>query len=270
MVKELSIVENICPVEKWKIKCPNPMNPEFVVIHNTGNNASARNEIEYMISNNNETSFHYAVDDIEAVQGLPLYRNGWHASDGNGIGNRKGIGIEICYQTGTLEQFRKSEDNAAFLVAKILKERNWDISRVKKHQDFCEKRCPKRTLEMGWQRFLNMVQSYMFTPIKYGRDYSPIFNADYYDEKYYDLNVFHHDKGALFEHFLTYGVYEGRVACEDFIINDYIILNPDLESAFMGDRGAYAQHYIDYGRAEGRRSVISNYSQSQSNSTDYL
>ena len=34
-----------------------------------------------MTNNNYETSFHYAVDDKEIVQGLPLDRNGWHSSD---------------------------------------------------------------------------------------------------------------------------------------------------------------------------------------------
>lgn len=51
-----------------------------------------------MIGNNNEVSFHYAVDDVEVVQGIPENRNAWHAGDkGNGKGNREGIAIEICY-----------------------------------------------------------------------------------------------------------------------------------------------------------------------------
>ncbi|MFR5581258.1 MAG: hypothetical protein ACLTJ1_12655, partial [Thomasclavelia ramosa] len=35
----------------------------------------------------------------------------------------------------------------------------WGIDKVKKHQDFANKYCPHRTLDMGWQRFLNMVQA---------------------------------------------------------------------------------------------------------------
>lgn len=254
MVNNLRIVQMLCPSSKWDIKCPYLMNAEFIVVHNSGNNASAKAEVSYMISNSTSTSYHFAVDDKEAYQGLPLTRNGWHAGDGNGIGNRKGIGIEICYQTGPLDKFLKSEENAAYLIASLLTERGWDISRVKKHQDFSGKRCPMRTLDLGWERFLKMVQSYMFEPIRYGRDYSPVFDADWYDSHNADLIVFHHDKGALFEHFLTYGVYEGRKACETFSVNDYATLNIDLQSVFNGDKGAYAQHYIDYGRAEGRKS----------------
>ena len=92
---ELRKVE--CPSEKVEIKCPYAMTPTRIVIHNTANDASAANEIAYMLSNNKETSFHFAVDDKEIVQGIPLNRNAWHAGDGNGKGNREGIAIEICY-----------------------------------------------------------------------------------------------------------------------------------------------------------------------------
>ncbi|MEC2444681.1 N-acetylmuramoyl-L-alanine amidase, partial [Bacillus cereus] len=47
----------------------------------------------YMIRNDNQVSFHIAVDDKEAVQGIPLERNAWHTGDGNGNGNRKSIGV---------------------------------------------------------------------------------------------------------------------------------------------------------------------------------
>ncbi|MDV4149399.1 hypothetical protein R0131_00970 [Clostridium sp. AL.422] len=30
---------------------------------------------------------------------------------------------------------------------------------MKKHQDFSGKYCPHRTLDMGWQRFLNIIQT---------------------------------------------------------------------------------------------------------------
>jgi len=49
--------------------------------------------------------------------------------------------------------------NAAKFIAYKLKEKGWDINRVKKHQDFSGKYCPHRTLDMGWQRFLDMVQA---------------------------------------------------------------------------------------------------------------
>lgn len=39
------------------------MTPRYITIHNTDNDASAMNEVKYMISNNNKVSFHVAVDD---------------------------------------------------------------------------------------------------------------------------------------------------------------------------------------------------------------
>jgi N-acetylmuramoyl-L-alanine amidase CwlA len=138
------------------------MTPEFIVIHNTYNDASANNEVSYMQRNSNSTSFHIAVDNFEAVQGLPLDRNAWHAGDGNGSGNRKGISIEICYSKSGGARFEAAQDNAAQLTAKMLKERNWDITKVKKHQDFSGKHCPHRTLDdYGWDYFLNLVSKYL-------------------------------------------------------------------------------------------------------------
>ena len=53
------------------------------------------------------------------------------------------------------------ERNAAELIAQLLKERGWGIDKVTKHQDYSGKYCPHRTLDMGWQRFLDMVQGYL-------------------------------------------------------------------------------------------------------------
>ena len=160
----VKVVKNLVNESKYSIKCPYSMQAEFVVMHNTANDAPAKNEIAYMIRNDNQVSFHYAVDDVEIVQGIPENRNAWHAGDGgNGNGNRKGIAIEICYSKSGGDRFIKAEKNAAEFVASILKARGWGIDRVKKHQDFANKYCPHRTLDMGWERFLNMVKSYMGT-----------------------------------------------------------------------------------------------------------
>ena len=144
---------------KYNIKCPYSMTPTRIVVHNTANDASANNEIKYMISNNNEVSFHYAVDDKEVVQGIPTNRNAWHAGDGNGTGNRKGIAVEICYSKSGGDRFIKAEQNAAKFIASLLKEKDWGIDKVTKHQDYSGKYCPHRTLDMGWERFLNMIRS---------------------------------------------------------------------------------------------------------------
>lgn len=145
--------------KKYGIKCPYAMTPEYITVHNTSNDASANNEVQYMIHNSNQVSFHIAVDDVEAVQGLPLDRNGWHSGDGNGPGNRKSIGIEICYSRSGGERYRKAERNAIKLIAQLLKERGWGIDRVKKHQDWSGKYCPHRILDEGrWESFKAEIQ----------------------------------------------------------------------------------------------------------------
>lgn len=80
--------------------------------------------------------------------------------DGNGKGNREGIAIEICYSLSGGDRFIKAEQNAVDLIVDILKRYGWGIDRVTKHQDYGNhKYCPHRTLDMGWDRFLNMIKA---------------------------------------------------------------------------------------------------------------
>ena len=160
----MALIRNLIPESQYSTKCPYSMIPKGICIHNTANDAPASNEIAYMISNNNEVSFHIAIDDTEAIQGIPFNRNTWHAGDGgSGEGNRNYISIEICYSKSGGDRFIKAEQRAAKEVAKLLKQYSWTISNIKKHQDFSAKYCPHRTLDMGWQRFLNMVQAELNT-----------------------------------------------------------------------------------------------------------
>ena len=154
--------QNLVSSSKYSIKCPYEMKAEFIVVHNTANDAAAANEVKYMISNNNQVSFHYAVDDKEVIQGLPVNRNAWACGDGaNGKGNRKGIQIEICYSKSGGARFENAEKNAAKFIAQLLKERGWGVDKVKKHQDFSNKYCPHRTLDKGWASFVNMIKDYL-------------------------------------------------------------------------------------------------------------
>ena len=158
----MQITNVTCPISKYSIKCPYEMIPEFIVIHNTANNASAMAEISYMLGNNNKTSFHVAVDNERVVTGLPFNRNSWNAGDGrNGAGNRKGISIEICYSKSGGQRFDEAENLCASYVAMLLKRYGWGIDKVKKHQDFMNKYCPHRTLDYGWERFLNKIREHL-------------------------------------------------------------------------------------------------------------
>jgi N-acetylmuramoyl-L-alanine amidase len=147
--------------KKHKIKCPYSMKAEYITVHNTWNDASANNEVQYMIANSNQVSYHFAIDDKEVVQGIPLDRNAWHAGDGgNGTGNRKSIGIEICYSKSGGSKYYQAEGLAIQFIAQLLKKRGWGIDRVKKHQDWSGKHCPHRILDEGrWNSFLQAIQS---------------------------------------------------------------------------------------------------------------
>ncbi|MEC0886849.1 N-acetylmuramoyl-L-alanine amidase [Bacillus atrophaeus] len=146
----IAVRKNLVSENKYKLKCPNAMSAEYITIHNTANDASAANEISYMINNTSSTSFHFAVDDKEVIQGLPLNRNAWHTGDGtNGTGNRKSIGVEICYSKSGGARYKAAEERAIKFVAQLLKERGWGIDRVRKHQDWNGKYCPHRILSEG-------------------------------------------------------------------------------------------------------------------------
>ena len=157
-----TIKQNLVASENYSVKCPHSMTAEFIVVHNTANDATAENEVAYMIRNKNQVSFHYAVDDQEVVQGIPITRNAWACGDGaNGKGNRKGIQVEICYSKSGGTRFDQAEKNAAHFIATLLRERGWGIEKVKKHQDFRNKYCPHRTLDKGWNGFIQMIKIYL-------------------------------------------------------------------------------------------------------------
>lgn len=155
----VQIIKKAMPSNQVSRKCPYSMKPTRIIVHNTANDASAQNEIAYMQRNNSSTSFHFAVDDKEIVQGIELNRNSWNCGDGtNGTGNRQGISIEICYSKSGGDRFIKAEQNTVDLIVKLLKEYGWGIKQITKHQDYNGKYCPHRTLDMGWERFLNMIR----------------------------------------------------------------------------------------------------------------
>jgi len=157
----MKLTRLMVPSNKYNIKCPYTMQPNGICVHNTANKASAMAEISYMVGNNNQVSYHYAVDDYRIVQGVEENRNAWHAGDGlNGNGNRNKIAIEICHSTNSdTSMFDKSEKLAAKFIAYLLKKKGWGIEKVSKHQDYSGKYCPHKTLDLGWTRFLNLIRA---------------------------------------------------------------------------------------------------------------
>lgn len=81
---------------------------------------------------------------------------------------------------------------------------------------------------------------------------------DYFDAKYYaslypDLQAaYGDDEEGLYEHYITFGIKEGRSASRVFNVNKYREKYKDLENAFGDDWDAYANHYAVFGIKEGR------------------
>ena len=154
--------QNLVAKDKYSIKCPYDMKVEYITVHDTANSASATNEIQYMITNNNEVSFHLAVDETQVIQGLPFDRNSWSCGDGaKGTGNRKSISVEICrpaHEDKSL--YTKAEENAVYVVARLLYIHNLSIEKLKKHQDWSGKTCPNVLLKEGrWNTFKERVNT---------------------------------------------------------------------------------------------------------------
>lgn len=90
--------------------------------------------------------------------------------------------------------------------------------------------------------------------IKDGIDYSKVFNHNYYAEKYADIKrVYGTNAEKLFQHFLNFGMSEGRQGCSEFNVSIYQASNPDLVNAFGRNIPAYYKHYCTYGYKENRK-----------------
>lgn len=137
---------------------------KYIVIHETGNegknaDAASHNDFLHRECNNQETSWHYTVDDHEVYNHIPDNELAFHAGDGlnESGGNLHGIGIEMCINPEN--DYEQTLKNTARLTALLLKAYHLDIGSVKKHQDFSGKECPTRLIRgERWQEFLDSVK----------------------------------------------------------------------------------------------------------------
>ncbi len=87
-------------------------------------------------------------------------------------------------------------------------------------------------------------------------DYSAVFDAAYYADRYPDLKAaYGGDESALLQHFIQYGMAEGRQGSSQFDVYSYKNLYPDLRAAFGNNLKSYYMHYISSGKAEGRKAT---------------
>lgn len=130
------------------------MTPESIAIHSTGNaKSTAKNERAWLTNPTNDrlASWHVVVGEKEAIEAIPLDEVAYHA--GSKAGNNSSIGIELC-ESGDRSMVIA---NAVELVAKLLKERNWGVNRLKRHYDWSGKDCPRIMSANNWQGWREFV-----------------------------------------------------------------------------------------------------------------
>jgi N-acetyl-anhydromuramyl-L-alanine amidase AmpD len=78
----------------------------FIVVHNTANDAPARNEASYAKRRTDSVSSHYYADDEQVIQSLDTDFGAWHV--GSRTGNTQGISYEITGTNGKSEAWWKT------------------------------------------------------------------------------------------------------------------------------------------------------------------
>lgn len=154
------IVDHIPKTTPYKRRPGIALTPQYITIHSTANlTSTAKNERDWLVNKNNTVtaSWHIAVDENQAVEAIPLNEVAYHA--GTKAGNNSSIGIEIC-ESGDRQ---KTLQNAAQLVAKLLKERGWGVDKLRRHYDWSGKICPRIFYNngkwTGWDEFKKAVQN---------------------------------------------------------------------------------------------------------------
>ena len=80
-----------------------------------------------------------------------------------------------------------------------------------------------------------------------------IFDAKLYAQLYPDVvAVFGTDADKLFQHFMTFGINEGRKINQYFDVNAYKAAYPDLAKAFGDNTAMYYKHFVAFGIKEHR------------------
>ena len=100
---------------------------------------------------------------------------------------------------------------------------------------------------------ISVAASTIQTLVETTSGYDCIYNEAYYIMANPDVYaVFGNDTAAIFQHFLDFGMSEGRIGSPEFNVVTYKSYYADLVSAFGDDLKSYYIHYMDFGKAEGR------------------
>lgn len=97
-----------------------------------------------------------------------------------------------------------------------------------------------------------IVDAYGLSPVSESM-LSAVYDYSYYVQKNPDVaSAYGSDRTSVFNHFVQYGMNEGRQGSASFSPTFYKNNNSDLRHSFGATMMAYYYHYVDYGRSEGR------------------
>lgn len=133
----------------------------YLIIHETDNtnkgaDADAHGRLQAN-GNSRNASWHYSVDDKEAVQSFGDNTQCWAA--GNSHYNKHGIQIETCVNSDG--DYKKAVSNTAELAKELMEKHGIPLKHVLQHHDASLKNCP-RNLRSGakgitWAQFKAML-----------------------------------------------------------------------------------------------------------------
>lgn len=138
---------------------------KYITVHETDNTkATADAEAHGNLQANGNSrlaSWHYTVDDKEAVQSFSHSIRCWAA--GTDKGNNESIQVEICVNSDG--NYKKAVENAAELVAYIAKKEGIPLANVVQHNHWSGKNCPSKMrsgkAHYTWSSFKRLVKSHM-------------------------------------------------------------------------------------------------------------
>lgn len=138
---------------------------KYITVHETDNtkataNAEAHGNLQAN-GNSRAASWHYTVDDKQAVQSFRHGIRCWAA--GTDKGNNESIQVEICVNSDG--NYKKAVENAADLVAHIAKAEGIPLANVVQHNYWSGKNCPSK-MRSGkaaytWSTFKHLVKAHM-------------------------------------------------------------------------------------------------------------
>ena len=279
MIPDSSLVSGVIPSPNYTEKRKYPI--DTIIIHCMAGTYDAKRCGQLFADPKRGASSHYGISsDGTIYQYVPeKYRawttggdktcNGWTGSDYD----HRSITMEVSnttlapdWQVSPLAM--QSIINLCANICKRngIKELKWsnnpklvghaDMQNLALHRWFASKACPGNFLVMCMGGIVLSVNQMLSTEGYYlnGYDYSPVFNPEYYANRYPDLMAaFGLNKDALWLHFQQFGMNEFRQASAEFDPVFYKANNPDVQQAFGDDSPMYYFHYVAFGKSEGRQ-----------------